>query len=309
MRLPHLTAPFAPPTRTARRPLPQGRLGGFTRVELGVVVAVVTVVALVGLAAVRYWGEARQTGVCRGNLKTLHQAMGAYAADHHGVLPPAAVTIRPFKPASWDVMIKDYIRPNLLVANSVAAERVHDRAIAHLFRCSRDLIERSGGARPRSYAMPKHDMAPANWPPGAENATGVGLWWVPQPAAQPPTNHTHPAAFKPPPPKRLPALGTNGPAQLRWASVADPQDTLLLTENIRQENVLWKVPHAAISTTEEQLAFAGRAQQGIHRGKFNYLMVDGHVETLLPELTVGHVGESGGNAKTHMGIWTIRAGD
>lgn len=277
--------------------------------ELGVVVAVVTVLALTGLAAIRFWSEARQTGVCRGNLKTLHQAISAYAADHHGLLPPAAMTIRRSKPVAWDVMIKNYIRPNLLVANSVAAERVHDRAIAHLFLCSRDTIERSGGARPRSYAMPKHDMEPANWPPGAGNATGVGLWWVPPPAVKPPTNHTLPAGFKPPPPKRLPALGTNDPAQLRWASVAEPQGTLLLTENIRAENILWKVPQAAISTTEEQLAFAGRKREGVHNGKFNYLMVDGHVETLLPEFTVGHIGEPGGNAKTHMGIWTIRAGD
>jgi hypothetical protein len=38
-------------------------------------------------------------------------------------------------------------------------------------------------------------------------------------------------------------------------------------------------------------------------------MVDGHVEFLSPDQTVGATGEAGENPRKHLGMWTIRAKD
>ena len=49
----------------------------------------------------------------------------------------------------------------------------------------------------------------------------------------------------------------------------------------------------------------GLTAANFHNGRFNYLLADGHVETLRPEQTLG----TGNNPGRQTGMWTILAGD
>ena len=85
--------------------------------------------------------------------------------------------------------------------------------------------------------------------------------------------------------------------------VPDPADTALLVERISNLNVLWATKYACITSTKEQFeAKTSFAARDFHGGKMNYLMLDGHVELMLPLQSAGFVGAGGG-------LWTIRAGD
>jgi prepilin-type processing-associated H-X9-DG protein len=96
---------------------------------------------------------------------------------------------------------------------------------------------------------------------------------------------------------------------IRLALIPEPADTLLLTEHVSPANWLWNSSHATVASTGEQLQSKTIQPARFHGGRFNYLMIDGHVETLRPIETVGHVGQVGANPATHYGIWTIRPGD
>lgn len=274
----------------------------FSRVDLLIVLGLLSVLGMMALVFYARWQAAARTALCGNHLRQLNTAMHDYARDHDNSLPPALVNVRGNPPSSWDSYIKDYLQSELLVKNSYAAERVHDRKVAPYFHCPSDTLERSNGASPRSYSMPRHNMERASWPPGSSNVTGVGLCWT----ITPPPATLEDGSINPNR-RWAPPFQTNDVAWVKLSMIMAPQDTLLLTENIRPGNLLWKVPQAVIGTTAEQLA--GDKSGGVHLGRFNYLMVDGHVETLTPASTVGHVGVEGNNAKKHYGIWTIRAND
>ena len=129
--------------------------------------------------------------------------------------------------------------------------------------------------------MPAHDMLAEHWPPGASNGTGVGLWWAPDAKGH--------AALE----QRLSADG-HAPA-IRPEMIPAPAGTLLLTEQANTNNILFSGQGAAISGPSHHLNTRFIPPRRYHDGKFNYLMVDGHVEALQP------------NQKP--GIWTIRPGD
>jgi len=99
---------------------------------------------------------------------------------------------------------------------------------------------------------------------------------------------------------------TNGLAHINLDIVRDPADTMLATEKAAPNNQLYTL-NATIRTTSEHVD--GIRLRNYHGGLINYLMVDGHVASLKPETTVGWQGQSGTNAATHKGIWTIKAGD
>jgi len=68
--------------------LRQRRLGGFTLIELMVVVAILSILAMLLLPAVaKSLGMARRIS-CMNNMKQMHNAMMCYANDYSGWMPP-----------------------------------------------------------------------------------------------------------------------------------------------------------------------------------------------------------------------------
>ena len=130
-------------------------------------------------------------------------------------------------------------------------------------------------------------MQPEHWPPGPGSATGLGLEWNRETVL---SLLDSDALQKP---EKLPVV--------KLASVPAPADTLLLTELIEPANVLLGMAAPAVRGTASQArAFKDGGLQ-FHGGRFNYLMVDGHVELLSPLQTGGVDGSSG--------IWTLRKED
>jgi len=225
--------------------------------------------------------ERVRTARCSHNLAMIGRALHNFANDHQNRLPPAAVVPLNW---TWDTILRPYLRTESVASNSAYAERQLQRTAAPRFHCPSDMLLRE---HPRSYAMSRHDMRPENWPPGPDNATGVGLWWGKPEMTRVLEN---------------PSSGTPDQIAERLAMVKlnwlpAPADTLLLTELIDSDNKLWNPTGAGVLSQDQQMkAFPG-GLAGFHHGRFNYLLVDGHVEALTPlNSAVG-------------GIWTIKAGD
>jgi prepilin-type processing-associated H-X9-DG protein len=275
------------------RLLISGRSGGtvsnrsceraFTRLDLAVSLGVVFLLA--GWFGFSHMGERGRIAQCACNLRKLGQAMQEYAGDHGGGLPAAGLTQ---SGATWDSILTPYLKSNLIVSNSVEAKRRLEAAAAPRFLCPSDKLIREN---PRSYAMPAHDMQPEHWPLDANTASGVGLWWGkdeiirllgPEAVDMAADN-----------PDVLPAV--------KLSIITAPTDTLLLTELIRQDNTLHHLNLTVVKDVGDQSERPNGDSIPYHRGRFNYLMVDGHVEWLTGLQTGGMDGKSG--------IWTIRKGD
>jgi prepilin-type processing-associated H-X9-DG protein len=151
-----------------------------------------------------------------------------------------------------------------------------------------------------------------NWPPGSNNLTGVGLWWQSHVRGQimaELTNMTS-AAVNSPATNGIPTLATVPCFRLNM--IPAPADTLLLTEQMRTNNIAFNFTCASIRSSSEYVDKGLIDPQQIHGGRFNHLMVDGHVELLKPEQTLGK--NSGlpdvdpSDPKTR-NIWTVFPGD
>jgi prepilin-type processing-associated H-X9-DG protein len=278
--------------------LNEGSELAFTRVELVVCLGTVCLLLLTLLGCKRGINDKANIAVCSKNLAFMGEAFRSYALDHEDALPPARIHYSDQKQVTWDTLIKPYLDRGLTVSNSALAARERDRKLQKIFLCPSDTVPRNQAAKARSYAMSQHSMKAKDWPPGPKNLSGVGLWWTFGPKGdKPPTNTIYNFA------------DTNAQAWIKVSSLPAPKDTMLLTELIATNNNLGKTMKATVRFTGEQLDTNHISPELFHEGKFNYLMVDGHVETLTPRESVGALGEVGTNAAKHFGIWTIRAGD
>jgi prepilin-type processing-associated H-X9-DG protein len=253
----------------------------FSRVDLLAVIFTATL--LVAGVVVTHVGAIGRQVRCASNLSALGKAMHEYANEHDDGLPAASINWRG-KQSSWDLKLLPYLMPGLAKANSGEMFAQAPRWIV----CPSD---NSGngtqGHTPRSYAMPGNDMAANNWPPSSNSATGVGLDW----------NDGNVAALvgSDATPEKLPAV--------KFSIVTDPAHTALLTELIDPNNRMGGVQAASVWNSAQQQSFfnANTNYDYCHRGEFNYLMVDGHVER-LSALQTGSLGSGAG-------IWSIRKGD
>jgi prepilin-type processing-associated H-X9-DG protein len=248
----------------------------FSRIDLlFVIMGSVGILLFVCIGVVR-GGERLRTVQCARNLARLGEGMQAYAGAHAQSLPPAIVWTPPMKSA-WDTCL-------LSVLDSTSSKRDTRPA---LFVCPSDRLTRDA---PRSYAMAQHDMKPENWPPGPDNATGLGLVWIPGTVAKYfPDNKAE-----------------GGPtldefSMMKLTMISAPRDTLLLSELIRADNKFRSTAQAGIDGAAKQIECFKTDRKAFHGGRLNYLMVDGHVE-LLSALESGGLGGS-------RGIWTISGGD
>jgi prepilin-type processing-associated H-X9-DG protein len=273
---------------------------GFSRLDL---VAVVAVLFGLGSLAFAINFRLRHPAThlrCAANLKELGTAVALYEKENNDRLPYAY--IKPEhdndrKSTVWDALIFRFIPLN----SAGLAQK-------HLFRCPADIIARNGDRQQRSYAMPMHDMQDANWPPGPQNNTGVGLFWEAGHAGQANiTNLNSAGECLESPAKRAPGCGI--PA-IRVSMIPAPSRTLLLTENARPMNILFSPSGATIRGPSQHVQTRYIDIENYHGGRINYLMIDGHVELLNPQDSNGQSNPALTNpANNKPDIWTIRAND
>jgi len=253
----------------------------FSRVDL--MTLVFTSMLLSAWLVVTHVGVIGRQVRCAANLSALGKAMHEYTNEHDDGLPPASINWRG-KQTSWDLKLLPYLMPGLAKANSGALFADAPRWIV----CPSDISgNATQGHTPRSYAMPVNDMAANHWPPSPDIATGVGLDWD--------DGNVVPLAGPEATPDNLPAV--------KLSVVTDPMHTGLLTELIDPINCMGNYQAAAVwNPLQQELFFNVRSNfTYCHRGEFNYLMVDGHVERLSALQT--------GSLASGAGIWSIRKGD
>lgn len=266
----------------------QGKYRAFTRLDL--CVSITSAILVIILVLFNLLGERGRILRCTHNLKKMGQAFHGYAGEHEGAFPPASSLLTG---TSWDTAIKPYLRPDLFKTNSTYAKRELDREVAASFLCPSDNVHRP---RPRTYSMSGHDMLPQNWPPGPDNATGVGLVW---------DIKTVNTLFGEDGWERATKNRSFLPS-VKLSDVPDPANTLLLTENVMPQNQVGGILGATVRGVRQQvMGFNGNREQ-FHHGCFNYLMADGHVELLSP-FKIGNAGSY--DSIVPGDIWTIKAGD
>lgn len=256
--------------------------GSFSMWDLIVVLFIV--IFLGGWVAFAHSGARGRLARCTWNLEKLGGALQAYAGDHNDDMPAAGIDIGGMS-MGWDMDVAPYLTASSMGQKSVYEKRQLLQSVRRYFICPSDSVARSN---PRSYAMSGRDMD--DWPAAADDETGIGLWWdkrtiriLNRPSAQAAAQN----------PALLP--------KIKQSLLPEPSDTMSLTEFIRRNNILGNLSSLRIFRVDRVTDYDGDLS-GIHFGKFNYLMADGHVEllTLL---------QTGGEGNPPEGIWTIKAGD
>ncbi len=143
------------------------------------------------------------------------------------------------------------------------------------------------------------------WPPSSQVQAGVGLNFGPEsPFWNDADNKVGDGSAANPRPSHQMAIKLN--------IIPDPAGTILLTERIHCANMMGFGDRHDIRSTEDHMASSeGKVYQppyfyppaaSLHGGPFNYLMIDGHVQFLLPSKTTSDLG-------LQRGMWSIKAGD
>lgn len=256
---------------------------------LGVATGLLLLAAVV-YACVWVGGEKRRTWVCANHLKTLGRAFADYTQDHNGSLPPAAFDNGTNGSTAWDKEIMPYLEAKPARPTSTGGQAALKAKFAPIFKCPSDR-EPHGGELPRSYAMPIYDINRAGWPSDQSSLGGLGLSL---------DGKTLRLAKK-----ALPLEATDYFPAINISQVPDPGNTALLVEHINILNMVWSAKQACIGSTKEQFEAKTFEAKDFHAGKMNYLLLDGHVELLAPEMLSAVPPGIGRSA----GIWTIRPQD
>jgi len=302
----------------------------FTLIELLVVIAIIAILAGMLLPSLANAKRKANGSVCIGNAKQLGVAATMYRGENAEKLPHAVLRWETGVAISWDDLLHSYLGLKTPAARLIAWEPREGQggpnyqdvpnplpnvgALKSLL-CPSDRLKNGDTRFPqsrRSYAMPEHAMNNVvvfnnnilSWPPAPDNATGVGLRWDQSVQAS-----GYGSAWNN-------ADTWNGSATpshqtaVREAMILEPSSTIFLTEIARTNCQQGSLDNQAIRTANDHLITTPTSPHYInpnsyHSGKFNYLMVDGHVEQLAPEKTLGR----GTNTARQTGMWTILAGD
>ncbi len=303
----------------------RSKAGAFTLIELLVVIAIIGILAALIFPALSRAKQKAFATVCLNNLKQLGVAMNLYLPDNNDKLPYAAIemfeaTAVASREMTWDSLLHRYIGGNLTedqLWNPLASLPLAKEL--PVLKCPSDKSPRPVFLPPplpvyrRSYAMPRYmtsegkleDGSPAPWPPSRDSQTGVGLNWYPtSPLWNQADNKIGDGSPANPRPSHQLAI--------KGSMIPEPTGTILLTERIHVGNLMMAATRHDIGSTEDHMSFGAAPVYAPpyfyppadkhHGGRFNYLMIDGHVEFLLPSKTTPV-------PNLRRGMWSIKAGD
>ena len=252
-----------------------GCCGGFTLVELLVVIGIIATLIAILLPALGAARRSANSVVCASNLRQIAAAYSMYAVDNRDWYPWAQFNYTPAGGGqqvviTWDDLIAKYLGSNLTDDEQKAAYA--PRAM-HVMECPEDQLVRTGYVVPtlgapvfvRSYGV---SCTPAMFDSrakfegvGGQLATGEPLNWRQY-------------------------LG-NLCVKQSWVPASS--ETILAFDMPNTTNSLGGFFAYAGRPYDQIVGFTGAAnlgKRGIHGKNFNYAFCDGHVEALEPGATV-----------------------
>ena len=232
---------------------------GFTLVELLVVIGVIAILIALLLPALQKARAASYALVCASNARQLGLGFRLYASAHRDAVPlaywaPNGGTNVPV--ISWSDFIVPHLGAKLTDAqinstSSIVAAEAY-ASYARLFVCPSvpDLT------RTLTYGMPSHNNDAGNGKPHPDYP-GIAL---------------------------MGASGTaNGYTPYRYSQIRQSTEVILLAEYWPIDGGVGARIGSHVRLASDQNTVRGRQ---MHKGRFTYLFLDGHVEALFPIQTV-----------------------
>jgi prepilin-type N-terminal cleavage/methylation domain-containing protein/prepilin-type processing-associated H-X9-DG protein len=273
--------------------------GGFTLVELLVVIGVIALLISILLPSLQKAREAGYRVACASNLRQLGQAFQMYINDSKGTYPP-----------SW--FQDDFISSTYAAGSNGVGQQGHNATWVTLLRpyVGMKNSDPTKGGDLGIFKCPKDTYDRANWLPKQDQ--GILSYMMPESWSFDKFNYSN--RFPPQPAgttlnRGIGQLFTSGgyPMWVRTTMVHPVSQVILLTERSYSEQVqspYWYWGYATFGKPTDQMWLSGSNNAGnagngyygfpmLHASKggekfayFNYLFCDGHVELLNPRQTI-----------------------